>query len=54
MSFLWMEALVMATPLEPLPRLGRQLNIDLRVKRDDLFPFTGGGSKARKAARIVA
>ncbi len=44
----------MATPLEPLPRLGRELGVDLRVKRDDLFPFTGGGTKARKAVRIVA
>jgi 1-aminocyclopropane-1-carboxylate deaminase/D-cysteine desulfhydrase-like pyridoxal-dependent ACC family enzyme len=29
------------------------LNIDVRVKRDDLYPESGGGSKARKAAFIV-
>jgi 1-aminocyclopropane-1-carboxylate deaminase/D-cysteine desulfhydrase-like pyridoxal-dependent ACC family enzyme len=29
------------------------LNIDLRVKRDDLFPVVGGGNKARKIVRIL-
>jgi 1-aminocyclopropane-1-carboxylate deaminase/D-cysteine desulfhydrase-like pyridoxal-dependent ACC family enzyme len=41
------------TPITPCPRLGRDLGIDLRVKRDDLFPMTGGGSKARKLRHIL-
>src|SRR5438128_1151502 len=31
------------TPLEPLPRLGAELGIDLWVKRDDCTGLAGGG-----------
>jgi 1-aminocyclopropane-1-carboxylate deaminase/D-cysteine desulfhydrase-like pyridoxal-dependent ACC family enzyme len=41
------------TPLEPLNRLSDELKIDLKVKRDDLYPFAGGGNKARKIVRIL-
>ena len=41
------------SPLTYLPRLSRHLNINLRVKRDDLFPMTGGGNKARKMLWIL-
>lgn len=44
--------MAVSTPLQRLPVLSRRLGIDLRVKRDDLFPFTGGGNKARKVLRI--
>ncbi len=36
------------TPVEPLPRLGERLGIDLRVKRDDLTGLAFGGNKVRK------
>jgi 1-aminocyclopropane-1-carboxylate deaminase/D-cysteine desulfhydrase-like pyridoxal-dependent ACC family enzyme len=36
------------TPVQKLPQLSERFGIDLRVKRDDLYPFTGGGNKARK------
>lgn len=36
------------TPLEPLPRLGAELGIDLWVKRDDCTGLAGGGNKTRK------
>jgi len=35
-----------------MPKLGKFLNIDLRTKRDDLLPISGGGNKLRKAIRI--
>jgi 1-aminocyclopropane-1-carboxylate deaminase/D-cysteine desulfhydrase-like pyridoxal-dependent ACC family enzyme len=41
------------SPLDLLPRFSRRLGIDLRVKRDDLFPITGGGNKARKVISIL-
>ncbi len=41
------------TPLLPLPRLSQRLGVDLWVKRDDLFPYTGGGNKARKVQYIA-
>lgn len=36
------------TPLEPLPRLGEALGLDLWVKRDDQTGLAGGGNKTRK------
>lgn len=42
------------TPVSRLGRLSTELRIDLRVKRDDLLPLTGGGNKVRKLARILA
>lgn len=42
-----------ATPLERLNRLSRDLGVDLFAKRDDLYPVSGGGNKARKLQSIV-
>jgi D-cysteine desulfhydrase len=42
------------TPIEPLPRLGAMLGIDLWVKRDDLTGLAGGGNKTRKLEFLVA
>jgi L-cysteate sulfo-lyase len=36
------------TPLEPAPRLGAELGIDLWIKRDDCTGLAGGGNKTRK------
>lgn len=43
------------TPLEEHPRLSASfdLDIDLRIKRDDLYPMAGGGIKARKIEYIM-
>lgn len=45
-----LEVAVAQTPLEEPARLVAALDLalDVRVKRDDLYPATGGGSKARK------
>jgi len=40
------------TELTVADSLSRTLGIDLKIKRDDLFPLPGGGSKARKALYI--
>ncbi len=44
-----------STPLQKSGKLRALLgcDIDLRVKRDDLFPMAGGGNKARKIHYIV-
>ena len=44
-----------ATPLEEHARLAAALDlaIDLRLKRDDLYPMPGGGIKARKIQYIM-
>lgn len=42
-----------STAVDDLSRLGKHLRVDLRVKRDDLFPVLGGGNKARKIAKIL-
>ena len=44
----------MPTPLHSCPRLSRLLGIKLFVKRDDLFPMSGGGNKARKLQYIIS
>jgi len=36
------------TPLEPLPRLSEELDLDLWIKRDDCTGLAGGGNKTRK------
>ena len=43
----------MVTPLEDLKFLSTEYEIDLKVKRDDLYAFTGGGNKARKMKFIL-
>lgn len=48
---------VTPTPLQPMPRLGRELGFRegaLWVKRDDLTGLAGGGNKARKLEYLVA
>lgn len=42
------------TPLNALSNISKSLGIDLRVKRDDLFPIVGGGNKGRKISYILA
>jgi D-cysteine desulfhydrase len=42
------------TPLEPSPRLGAELGIDLLWKRDDLTGLELSGNKARKLEFLVA
>lgn len=42
------------TPLEEMPRLSHELEINLYVKRDDVFGIGGGGNKMRKLEFIVA
>ncbi len=41
------------TPLEKLSRISNILKSNIYIKRDDLYPFTGGGSKARKLKYIL-
>ena len=41
------------TPLEPLPRLGAELGVDLWVKRDDCTGLAGGGNKTRKLEFLI-
>lgn len=41
------------TPIQGLPQLSELLGVDLRVKRDDLFPSVGGGNKARRLAWLL-
>lgn len=36
------------TPIEHAPRLGKELGINLYIKRDDLLPGCQGGNKTRK------
>lgn len=42
------------TPIEPLPRLGAELGIELSIKRDDFSGFGGGGNKVRKLEFLLA
>jgi D-cysteine desulfhydrase len=41
------------TPIEPLPRLGARLGLELWVKRDDLTGFAESGNKVRKLEFLV-
>jgi len=45
---------VLPTPIEELPRLGRQLGVSLFIKRDDLTGLALGGNKTRKLEFLVA
>src|SRR5262245_7272847 len=42
------------TPLEPLPRLGKHLGVELLVKRDDLTGVPLSGNKVRKLEFLLA
>jgi len=46
-------SVVWFSPLQRLLHISHHLSIDLRVMRDDLFPMTGGGNKARKIIKIL-
>lgn len=50
------QKLLPETPLESRADLSAEfdLDIDLRVKRDDLYPLAGGGIKARKISYILS
>lgn len=39
--------------LESFNLIGTELGVNLRIKRDDLYPLPGGGSKARKLNYIL-
>ena len=45
---------ILPTPVEELPRLGRQLGVSLFIKRDDLTGLALGGNKTRKLEFLVA
>lgn len=42
------------TPLESLKNLGKELGLELYVKRDDLISVAGGGNKVRKLEFLLA
>ena len=42
------------TPLEPMPRLSKELGIELWVKRDDCTGLSTGGNKTRKLEFLMA
>ena len=42
------------TPIEPMDRIGQELGIRLRIKRDDYSGFGGGGNKVRKLEFLMA
>lgn len=43
----------MITPLEHFKKISEAYNVSFKVKRDDLYPFTGGGNKGRKIRFIL-
>lgn len=45
---------LLPTPVHPLPRLSRELGIDLWIKRDDLTGLALGGNKGRKLEYLMA
>lgn len=42
------------TPLEPMPRLSRELGVELWIKRDDCTGLSTGGNKTRKLEFLMA
>lgn len=44
---------IQPTPLQECGRIGAGLGVHLLMKRDDLLPIAGGGSKLRKVLRIL-
>ncbi|MEL6597928.1 MAG: D-cysteine desulfhydrase [Pseudomonadota bacterium] len=42
------------TPLEPMPRLSRELGADVWIKRDDCTGMSSGGNKTRKLEFLMA
>lgn len=43
----------MITPIYKDTKLSQSLGVNLYIKRDDLYPITGGGSKGRKSDYIL-
>lgn len=41
------------TPIECVSNFNKNLGVSVYIKRDDLFPITGGGNKGRKAKYIL-
>jgi len=42
------------TPLEPMPRLSRELGVEMWIKRDDCTGMSTGGNKTRKLEFLMA
>ena len=42
------------TPLEPMPRLSKELGVDIWIKRDDCTGLSSGGNKTRKLEFLMA
>jgi len=42
------------TPLEPMPRLSKELGVELWIKRDDCTGLSTGGNKTRKLEFLIA
>ncbi len=42
------------TPLEPMPRLSKELGVDIWIKRDDCTGMSSGGNKTRKLEFLMA
>lgn len=42
------------TPMKPVSRLSKELNIDLWIKRDDCTGLSTGGNKTRKLEFLMA
>ncbi|MEM9854149.1 MAG: D-cysteine desulfhydrase, partial [Pseudomonadota bacterium] len=42
------------TPLEPMPRLSKELGADIWIKRDDCTGMSSGGNKTRKLEFLMA
>lgn len=42
-----------STPLHFNEKISDELNVELYIKRDDLYPVSGGGNKGRKAQYIL-
>ena len=42
------------TPLEPMPRLSKELGVELWIKRDDCTGLSTGGNKTRKLEFLMA
>jgi len=42
------------TPLEPMPRLSKELGVELWIKRDDCTGLATGGNKTRKLEFLIA
>ena len=44
----------LATPLEPMERLSKELGVEIWIKRDDCTGMSTGGNKTRKLEFLMA